>query len=649
MQPPRPIPRLAPLLFVAALAAAGAAPRGALALVLDDENRVTLTLEDGTNLSLLGEATSTPGVKSRNYYYLPTNLRLGSRPDRTPEFLFMKFTSEKRADQGGVSGAIVHFLMQWGLTPAQEEEARQKLKQRFRDAKLLGAVPVETPADASSFQIVSATLSDAGMTKAVITSGKAPLVEGGKAAAGARLGPEGAALLAASFEKTRSITDLSIALNYSYTTLMPAARGSITVDWSRLERESETLRAEYSKRESGRKKESSCFFIFCASSDKPEYAYSYEEARNQYKFLEEKNVVKLQFDELVADERVAKIREAFFQFFLNSMAQPSDQQAPPPAPSQTEKDKSPDIRHGTSYRWNQSSFKRSFARRTQRFDLNYRTSVKWPLQLVGNVASWYDAVRDNPKCVGSVNVSNPFFDHRDISFILDLDAKEIFDESVNFVTVNVRKRRSTGPAFEDRLTIDAAHLQKKGISATVTYARGEDTAADEYEYQARWSLKGGKDWPAQPAWTKGTWEGVTLAPPIVPRVVEAEADLERMRASGITRATIQLRYPKFGAEAEENIQISPARNEPVVSRKLFVDRGSKGYAYRVVLNHQTLGKLALPWSAQVGDNYVYVTIPPDLVTDGPLLTAAKEAARTLETTASEKVLDKFKDVLGGLP
>ena len=641
------LPRRAPLL--ALLAAFAWPPSAARAVVLDDENRISVTLSDGTPVSLLGEATSTPGTKSRTFYYLPTNLRLGARPDGTPEFLFLKFTTERRAEQGGVSGAIMHFLMQWGLTPAQEAELKGKLKEKLRDAQLAGAVPLETPADASSFQIVSATLSDNGLAKAVVTSGKAPLVEGGKAAVGTRLAPEGASLLAATFEKTRSITDLSVALNYSYTTLAPAARGWIVMDWSKLEKEGQTLRAEYSKKQVGSTHSESCFLVFCASSDDPNYAYSYEEVRKQYKFLEEKQIVRLQFDELIADERVAKIRDAFFQFFLNSMAKPSDSQGPPPAPSEAEKDKSPDIRYGTSYKFKQSSFKESFARKTQRFDLNYRTAVKWPFQLVGNLASWYDGVRDNPRCVGAVNVDNPFFDHRDISFILDLDAKEIFDDTVNFVTVNVRKPRSTGPAFETRLTMDAAYVQKKGINATVTYARGEDTNPDLYEYQARWSLKGGREWPADPPWVKGAWEGVTLTPPIVPRTIEAEADLDRMKASGITRATVQIRYPKFGGEAEENIQISPAKNEPIASKKIFVDRGSKGYAYRVILNHQTEGKLVLPWSAQVGDNYVYVAVPPDLLADGPLKTAAKEAARTLEVTAADKVLDKFKDVLGGNP
>jgi hypothetical protein len=634
---------------IALLALAVWFARPARAVVLDDENRITIALSGGNSISLIGEATDTQGTKSKMYYYLPTNLRLGQRPDGTPEFLFMKFTTDRRADQGGVSGAIMHFLIEWGLTASQEAEIEAKLNERISGAQVMGAVPLETQADSGSFQIVSATLSDSGLTKSLVTSGKAPLVQGGKAAAGTRLTPEGAALLAASFEKTRSIADLSIALNYSYVTLAPAARGRITIDWSKLEKESETLRAAYTKTQTGTSESSSCFWIFCASSSSPEYSYSYDEVRRQYKFLEDKGIVDVRFDEKIADERVAKIRDAFFQYFLNTMAKPSDGQGPPPAPSAQEKEKSPDIQQGMSYKFNKSAFKENFARRIQVIELNYRTSIRWPFQLVGNLASWYDAVRDNPKCVGSQNLDDPFFDHRDVSFILDLDAKEIFDEAINFVSVNLRKPRSTGPAFESRFSMDAQYVQKKGINATVTYARGEDENPDVYEYQARWSLKGGQVWPPDPPWQKGTWEGVSLSPPIVPRKIDVEADLESMKASGITRATVQIRYPKFGKEAEANVQLSAVKNEPVVSTRIFVDRGSTGYVYRVILNHKKEGKLVLPWSNRVGDNYVFVSVPPDLLADGPLKTEAKEAAKTLDSGAIENVLNRLNGLVGGQP
>jgi len=608
----------------------------ASAVVLDDDNRITVTLGDGTPITLIGEAAPLSTQKTSNYYYLPSPalLRLAHRPDGTPEFLFLKFTTESRADKGGVSGGLMHFLMEWGLTPPQETELRAKLAAQRQGGQLLGAVPLEPEGESGSFQIVSATLSDKTLAPTVVTSGKAPLLPGGRAAAASRMTAEGAQLLAATLEKSRSITDLSIALNYRYSVLTPAVRGRITVDWTKLQREQEQLKSDY------KKTGESCLLWWCSDPN-----YSYKEVRQQFKFLEEKKVIVWQLDEMLADERAAKIRDAFLQYLLNLTAQPPRNEDPPPPPSEKDKD-TPNVRQGRRYTFSQTSMKHTFERKTEVLDLNVRLSVKWPHQLVANLTSWYDPVRNNPRCVASVNLNDPFFQHRDIHFILDLDAKEMFDEAVNYVTVDVRKRRSAGNAFEDRVTLDAKYVKENGINAIVTYARGEDRDPDAYEYKAQWSLKGGQVYPENPPWQRGSWEGVTLSPPVVPRTIEVEGDLAAMAASGITRVTVQVHYPKFGREVEENIHMSPVANEALVKRKIFMDRGARGYAYRLIVNHKTEGKLALPWSAQVGDDYVYAAIPPTLLTEPQTREVAKEAAKTLGSSASDQVLAKFRELAG---
>ena len=242
----------------------------ASAVVLDDTNRITIQLQDGTQVILLGEAIALSTERSNRYYYLPVNLRLSKRPDGTPEFLFLKFTSEKSAAQGGIGGGLMHFLMEWGLTPPQEEELRATLK--ARKAELIGAAPLDEAGEGGSFQIVSATLSDKGMATALVTSGKAPLLPGGKAAAASRLTADGAQLLAATFEKTKSITDVSIALNYGYQTLMPAARGVVTVDWSKLVRERDSFIAEYKKTRTGTDSSSGCVLFACWFSSAGKYS-----------------------------------------------------------------------------------------------------------------------------------------------------------------------------------------------------------------------------------------------------------------------------------------------------------------------------------------------------------------------------------------
>lgn len=630
------------------LVAALTAP--ATAQVLDDEGRISMTLGDGTSVVLLKEVGTDRAPK---YYYLPVNLRLSARKDGTPEFLFLKFTTEEREEAGGTQGALLHFLMEWGLTKDQEKEVKDKLKKENSKAKLMGAAPLEPDEETGGgFEITSATLEDnaeGGLTRVLVTSGKSPLVPGGKAAVAARLSKYGAQTLAATFEKTSSITDVSISLNYAYTTQIQGAKGSIVFNWDKLQSEYDSLNAEYKKWQSGTNKKTVKFLgITLYERSSPEYSYSYDEMREQYDFLQQNEIIKFEFEEgRVQSERIDKIREVFFQYFLDTMAQPQgpQEEAMPPAEGEEEDDKKvpEDIRQGQNYHFNQTSIKRSFASGSKRMSLSYKMAYRQPIQLTGNLASWYNGVRHNPKCVATVNLNDPFFEHRDINFILDLDAKEMFEEAVNYVTVNVRKNRDSGRPFEDHVTIDAKHLEEKGLSAAVTYSRGNDRNPDAYEYQAQWSLKGGHVFPADPPWVRGSWEGVTLAPPVAPRMIELEADLDELEESDIARVTAQVRYYQFGEEATANIHVSPAKEEPLVEQRIFTDRDSRGYAYRLIFNHKQQGKYVTDWQPKVNDDYIYASIPEDLFEE-PVY---KERAETVAETAAENVLDKFQELLGG--
>jgi hypothetical protein len=101
---------------------------------------------------------------------------------------------------------------------------------------------------------------------------------------------------------------------------------------------------------------------------------------------------------------------------------------------------------------------------------------------------------------------------------------------------------------------------------------------------------------------------------------------------------------------EENIHVSPVQNQALVTKRIFLDRDAKGYAYRLIVNHKTKGKLALPWQPRIGDDYIYASLPEELFDDtSPIREAAVEAARTVVTSARDKVLERFKDVLGPAP
>ena len=189
----------------------------------------------------------------------------------------------------------------------------------------------------------------------------------------------------------------------------------------------------------------------------------------------------------------------------------------------------------------------------------------------------------------------------------------------------------------------------------MTYSRGEDKDPDAYEYMTQWSLRGGNLYPAEGVWQKGQWEGVTLTPPIKPITLDFEADIDELKEAGFTRVILQVRYSKFGQEVEENIPISVAKNEANVTRSIFIDRNTKGYAYRMVFNHKDSGKLATEFSSKINDNYVYAVIPAEFKDKAsPGFVKAVETAKSISQPGADgkvtagKVLDTFKDIFGAV-
>ncbi|MDY8138114.1 hypothetical protein [Aquimarina sp. 2201CG5-10] len=627
------------------------------AQIVDDNNKLSLTLSDGTQVVLYGAASSLSDRKSKNYYYLPVSLRLGAKPDKTPEFLFMKYITEEKEADGGIGGALLHMLMEWGLTPAQQKEVEQILASGQQGARkksvLKGALDVKPDGD-KSLRIISATLTDDKLAPSVVQSLSAPVLPGAKVAVASNLSPNGAQLLAATFEKTKSITDLSIEMGFKYTTRIPAAKGRVIVNWSQIQSHFEKDYAQY-KEKRGKKSRGGIFggVIDAVFGKKTEVkSRSYDEVRTVIDRMVEKEYIRVDFDENIADERVTKIREAFFDFFLQKMTESGDSDVLAP-PTEKEKKAMPNIKYGKKYTYNRKFFQASFKKKTETYYLNYRLAVEKPFTLTANLASWYDGVKNNKKCVSSIFMNDPFFKHRDINLILDLEAKEMFDKEVNYVTVNVKKKRSSGNSFNDSRTIDTEYLKNNGLKATITYARGEDKNSDVYEYKTQWSLRGGNIYPKDPEWIKGDWQGVTLEPPIVPRTIEFESDLEELSALGIVRATLLLRYYKFGQEVETNIPLTVSKGEPLIEKMIFTDRDTQGYAYQLVLTHKEKGKMALGWDDKINDDYVYATIPQELKDDDPdyIEKIIKAGEAILKPGADGKVskaagiLEKFKDVI----
>jgi hypothetical protein len=636
------------LLIVAAIV-----PQISPAQTLDYNNKVEIALNDGLNIVLYGKAPALGSTAlSGEYYYLPTNIRLSKREDGVPKFLFIKYTTDAKETNGGVQGALMHFMMEWGLTTQQEQELQSKLEQKLQSSA--GGVrpvvkgPVELESGENSFSIISASLSDEKSAK-IMHTGRAPAFPGATLAASIKMDKYAAQLMSTTLEKTRSISDLSLKLDLKYKLLTPSVQGRITFDWSKLEQMTRSVKDEIDVE---KKRVSSGFLSLWSSNQIQKITRTQVDSLK--KLLLETKVVKVEIEKYQENSAIAdKLIEHFTEMFINSIADRSSEGLPATTPTESadEPVKDADIRHSWSI--NKSKLESKLAKKIETFDLALRTTISYPVTIVGNLSDWYNGVRHNQACVTSVNLADPFFQHRDIRFILDLEAEQIFQQEVNYVTVYVRKTRSSGDPFTEDITIDRDYLKKTGTQASVTYARNGDNSNDTYEYRMQWSLKGNIRYPENPPWLRGEWQGVTLGAPVTPRTIEFEGDLEQLKLMQISRAVLQVRYKKFGQETESEIPLSAAGGQPIVQKMILVDRDTQGYAYRMVFTHKTEGKLALDWSAKINDGYVYASIPEQFNDKtSAIFQKAAEAGKVIAAgTGSEKVvqkgtevLEKFKDI-----
>lgn len=609
----KPLKRIAAILLMSCL------PTGALlAETLASDRKLSVVLDDGTDVLLYGETGQSSSGKI-NYFYLPPQLSISENEQGSPEFLFLKYISDEAEDSGGVSGAILHFLVDWGLTPAQEEELDMLLKTEH-DGTLGGAATMHASAEAGpSFYIVSATVGDDSLGGKLVTSGQASLVPGGLAAVAARLDPYGAQILAETFEADSTITDLTAVMNMEYAVQVQGVQGTVEIDWSRIERDTERLSREYAREiENDGRVEESCAFLWwgCDDERRADYTYSYNEVQSQFSYLSEREYVKFDFVQGdIPEEVAAPVRDAFIQYFISSVTQAN---APTPEANRTDDDNGEaedfDVRQGAGYSYNINKVKSLVQRGSQKLSLDLKLSVRYPHQLVGNMKSWYSlADAADPYSIQEVVLGDQLFQRRDIVFTLDGNVEDIFDEQVNMVSIEVQKDRGDDPPFADSIVITPEVLTEKGNLARVTYARGSSPNSGSYRYKVRWNFRGGHT-HTQPesGWLEGDWEGMTLAAPIEPRLIELEGDVNELKDLGVTRVTAQVRHPLLGNEEETNLQLSVAGGNPLESKTLYIDEGAEGYVYRLIFNHRRLGRLASPWSKRLSDNYIYAGIPDEL-------------------------------------
>lgn len=576
---------------------------------------VDIKLKDGFTVRCYPTATSDPAVTSKNYYYLPTHPHVARHPDGMPKFSMIRFVTNKTKQAGGAEGAILHFLVEYGLTKAQQQELAKALAKKVNGAELKGAVPLEVGAEGNSFSVVSATLTDAEFTSTLVTSGKAPVMEGQQVAVAARLDAYGATLLGKSLQQPT--TDISVVFDLKYVVKLPAYDVKVTINYDKYH-EIEREYSESKDKKTRRKRYwNPKWYNPLNISTRKSVVLTEEERTRMLDFLKETGLVTFEYVQHVpdADKEIVEsglhkiVLESFFDM-QNRLGEPTEEELMGgEAPEEDEasaaerKKRAAKVNH---YRY--TVFQRKEIKRKSRQTLNLKKIMARYEQhtMTGNVGAWYAEYKDDPNLVTEVNLDDPFFQRREMRFVIDNEAYDIFNEMVNYATVQVRVSRKGQRPFLDELTIDKKYLEENGQTATLTYARmGDD--AQTYEYAAQWSLRGGHLYPRKPEWQKGDMMAVTLAAPVTPEVVEAEADIDDLDSLGFARVAVELRYKRFGKDYIDKraLAISISAGEPLDNTVIYRDADAGEVEYRLIYYHKKMGKISDKSWKRVEGGYIY--------------------------------------------
>ena len=575
---------------------------------------VDIKLKDGLTVRCFPTATSDPAVTSKNYYYLPTNPHISFHPDGLPRFSMIRFVTDKSKADGGTEGAVLHFMVEYGLTQEQVKELEKSLKKQVKGAVLKGAVPLEVGAEGNSFNVVSAILGDKGFTSTLITSGKAPVMEGQQVAVAARLDAYGATLLAKSFEQPT--TQVSVVFDLKYVVKLPAYDVKVIIDYDKYNEIETEYTHEREKKTTSKRYLNPKWYNPLNISTSTSTVLSEEEQTRALDFLQENGVVTFDYVQHVPDGDKEIVESGLHKIVLESffdmqkrLGEPTDQELSGDA---GEKDKEAEAARrkeaAKAKKYTYTVFQRKEIKRKSKQVLNLKkVMARYEHHtMTGNVGAWYGEFKDNPKLVAEVNLDDPFFQRREMRFVIDNEAYDIFKEMVNYATVQVRVPRKDQRPFIDELTIDRKYLESNGQTATLTYARmGDD--AQSFEYATQWSLRGGYLYPKEPRWQQGELMAVTLSAPVAPLVVEAEADLEELEQMEIARVSVELRYKRFGQTFtdKKGLAISQAGGEPLVNKVVYRDADNDKIQYRLIYHHKKLGKMADENWRSLDGAYIY--------------------------------------------
>ncbi len=511
------------------------------------------------------------------YYYVPTIPRLSQNADKSFQLLCMKYVDPK----GKASGGLFHALIDFSLPDDVVADLEKKLKKKAGNATIKGMVPL-LPAQnaqgeetAASFQIISAVLSsrgDGGFTRNLIASGRAPLTPGSRAAVAALLTPEGATILFNSL--TAGASDVSVGISGQFEASVVGFSARVTADMELMYKH----------------------FLDLSHT---QVDYTRNQIKTQVDRFRREGILKIESldrsgsiagfkaNEMnaILESVTNRITEMMFDTKLGFLPEPKAEETQLNIPGRTERGFFAKLFFGAGSRPYfpdyQHVLKKRKDIRSAKFDITLvkNGTVKVPVNTAGNLRLLHESLKDDPRYFRVINLADPSFQLREVMFQVDGGVAASFLDTVNFVSVQLRKKYPDSPDYLDTLTFTADTLKQGQIAKPISYARlgeGNETWLN-FEYRVIWSLKGRGTLaePSSEGWIKSTSGAINLAPPLDRVETTIDADRATWNDRGITAVNVVFDYPLMGKPTQKRTLIRAQDAAGTIESVFYCDPRSK--------------------------------------------------------------------------
>ena len=509
---------------------------------------------------MLFPALNEPNV----YYYLPNRPAIATGKNGKPEFSFMRYaytTDEAReSSAGGIQeaggGGILHFLVTYEVPEEEIRKAAAKLQEENEEARIAGPVIFKS----GTFTLVTSITDEEGkFSRRICGLGKAPLIEGNRAAVSIELTKLGASLLWESFKL--DTPDISIVFTMEVYAYRQPYEAEMRVHWEKVHEEKGL--------DVGVK------VLVLGADIEMMFDKLHETGAIQITTRGEHGTL-----DAIIQKAHAKLLDIMFE------------KQPPTPPTPAEEGSVVDALlgavSGRSGRGLSSVFSAHASYKLRKLErsgtlvmnLNHYSSEVMTTVMAANVGDLYKRYGDDPGMFKTVSIDDPLYKQREIYVTIDGATAADFKDYINYVSVKIRKEHAGGAVSVDEIVLDAVKFNEKKNSYRSVYAWKDDKSMEDwlrYKYKTVWHYRG--NLRSESGWMDEATSVLAVAPTAVNRRISIEGDPDLLADENIRYAKLDFRYTIFGQPKRKQLTIRTRAGSFPQTFTYIAEVGNDDYTY----------------------------------------------------------------------